>query len=116
MPPWREAVETLCKWRGVLAAWHLGEIGRHAPGVPAMRDLQESRLVTRVELSALMRVLIAKGIVTESEVQTQMGVEAWLLDQLYQTKFPGYRAVPEGVEMNLAVAEETRRVLGFPPP
>jgi hypothetical protein len=115
MEPWRQALETLCKWRGVLAAWHLGSLERDAPGMAAMRDLEEARLLMRVEITALAKVLLDLELFSRADLQAAIAAEAQAMDAFYQQKFPGYRAVPAGIEMNVHVAEETRRVLGFPP-
>jgi hypothetical protein len=108
------ALNRLCKWRTVLAGWHLGTKAAHEPGVAAMRDLQDFRLVVRAEVTALTALLIDKGVFTVAEYQAALAREAVELEQEMQRSFPGYRATDDGISITPDVAEETNRVRGFP--
>jgi hypothetical protein len=109
------ALNRLCKWRTVLAGWHLGSKAKDAPGVPAMRDLQDFRLLIRAEVSALTELLIQKGVFTEAEYRTQLEAEAVRCDLQWEAFFPGYQTTDVGVTINPTVARETNRIRGFPP-
>lgn len=108
------ALNRLCKWRSVLAGWHLGTRGKNEPGVQAMRDLQDFRLIVRAEVTAIVNVLLAKGTFTKAEFEAAMTVEAVELEKMLQRQFPGYRATDEGMSINPVVAEETNKAMGFP--
>ena len=54
-----EALNRLFRWRIVLTNWHLGSRGPDEPGVLAMRDLQEFRLLVRAEVTALIGIVIS---------------------------------------------------------
>jgi hypothetical protein len=109
------ALNRLCKWRSILTGWHIGTQGPHVPGVQAMRDLQDFRLITRAELTALTWLLMEKGIITKAEWEAAVGREANELERMLQQKFPGYRATDTGMIITAAVAAETNKVMGFPP-
>ena len=111
---WKLAVERLCKWRAVLTAWHLGSVGTETPGVQAMRDLQEWRLMMRAELSAITALLIEDGLLSRKGFAEQVGIEANHLSRVFEERFPGYRAVDDGIEINPAIAVKTIRKRGFP--
>lgn len=109
------ALNRLCKWRSILTGWHLGTAPHDAPGVAAMRDLQDFRLVVRVDVSALTALLLKKGIVTQAEFDEQSTLEANLLEAALQRSFPGYRATDEGMVINPTIARETNKAKHFPP-
>ena len=108
------ALNRLAKWRTVLVGWMLGTLPNDAPGIAAYRDLQEARLLMRAELNGLTALLIAKGLCTQTEIETAFADEAEQLEQALQRKFPGYRATDAGIDVNVEIARETCRVLGFP--
>jgi hypothetical protein len=109
-----KALNRLCKWRTVLAGWHLGTKMKFEPGVPAMRDLQDNRLIVRVELTALTYLLFEKGIITKAEWEAAVEREADELDKMYRRKFPGYTATDTGITIDPELAQETNRRLSFP--
>lgn len=108
------ALNRLCKWRSVLAGWHLGTRSADAPGVQAMRDLQDFRLVMRAEMNAITELMIQKGIFTKAEYDAALALAADECELDLQRSFPGYRATDAGMDINVAVAMETNRARGFP--
>ena len=110
-----EALNRLCKWRTVLTGWHLGSQSSDTPGVPAMRDLQDFRLVVRAEVSALVTLLVETGVFSADEYETALALEAEILERKLQESFPGYRAIDGGIVITPDVAKETNRVKRFPP-
>ena len=110
-----DALNRLCKWRSILAGWHLGTQAANAPGVQAMRDLQDFRLCIRAETNAITQLLIDKAVFTADEFRARLEIEAVLLERQLQEKFPGYRASDEGMVVTPTVAEKTNRAMGFPP-
>lgn len=111
----REALEKLCKWRSLLAGWHGGSGLVDAPGVKALRDEADHRLIVRVELNALLGLLIQKGVFTVEEFDRALEVEAKQYDKEMAVKFPGFRATAAGLEIfSMDLAQTTMKRLGFP--
>ena len=110
-----DALNRLCKWRSVLAGWHLGYRTWDQPGTRAMRDLMDKWLILRCENSALAGLLLAKGVFTAEEYSKQVQEEAAALNKDLEAVFPGFRTSDEGVVMyDLALAQDTMKRLGFP--
>jgi hypothetical protein len=106
----------LCKWRTVLAGWHGGSLGKDSPGCKALRDEADQRLITRVELNALVSLSIARGVFTGDDLHKQFDIEAAELDRHYERRFPGFRTTSDGVNIyDTDMAQETTKRLGFPP-
>ena len=59
------AMNRLAKWRSVFAGWQLGTRQIGDPESDAVRDHREVTLLLRAEQSALVLLLIEKGIFTE---------------------------------------------------
>jgi len=114
----RDTLNILCKWRTILTGWHLGtrlaDDGT-APGVAAMRDLQDFRLCIRAEVSAVTALMIEKGIFTAAEFDAALANEATLLERQMQQSFPGFRATEIGMAIDAAAAAETTKRKNFPP-
>jgi hypothetical protein len=105
----------LCKWRSVLAGWHLGTGPKTTPGVQAMRDLRDLTMLLRVETNALTKLLLDKGVFSNDELLKQIIEEAEHYEEVMAEKFPGMRAVDDGVAIyNVALAQQTMARLGFP--
>lgn len=104
-----EALQRLCKWRSVLAGWQLGTRTSDDPECQAVRDLQEARLMLRVEVTALARVLVEKGITTPEDLQRLFAEEAEHLNLAMERKFPGFRATNIGMSIDPKAAAETMR-------
>jgi hypothetical protein len=109
------ALQQLCKWRTVLAGWHMGSGFVDTPGVSAMRDLMDKWLIMRAENNAIMRLLLDKGIMTPADFQKQLEEEAVHLDEDMAQMFPGFRSSQEGIVVfDVALAQETMTRLKFP--
>ncbi len=103
------AVERLCKWRAVFTGWQLGTREKGDAEGDAVRDHREVTMLLRAELNAVTQLLIAKGVFTAHEFTLQLDIEAEHLSKAYEKKFPGFKAVDEGMTMNLALARDTMR-------
>ncbi len=116
-----DALNKLCKWRMVLAGWHSGTKslqtgGKATPGVAAMRDLMDKWLIMRAENSAIVALLVQKGVCTADEFHSAIMEEAAKLDKDMERVFPGFRTSEEGVVVYDAVlASQTMADMGFPP-
>lgn len=104
----RAVLEKLCKWRTILAGWQLGTRQKGDPESDAVRD-REVSILLRAEVSALLKVLIDKGVCTEAEFQDVLEGEAKALDAMYEEKFPGFRSTPQGMEIDVERAKETTK-------
>ena len=99
----------LTKWRSVFAGWQLGTRSKEDPECQAVRDHREVTILMRTELNALLGLLIKKGVFTREEFQQQMMEEADALNKMYEEKFPGMRAVANGIVYDIPMASETMK-------
>jgi len=99
--------ERLGKWRMVFAGWQLGTRPKGDPEGDAVRDHRELSMALRAEINALTALLVAKGVFTTEEFTDQLQNEAQHLCQLYERKFPGFKATDDGMSMDVAIARDT---------
>lgn len=109
-----DKLNRLAKWRKFFASWQLGSKPLSAPGSRAVTDQYEKLILLRAEGSALVGLLIAKGVFTAEEWEAALGVEADKLSEDYAQTFPGWRATDIGMQMDMPAARETMDRLGFP--
>lgn len=113
----KRALERLTKWRRVLAAWQFGADylmvdKEHCPApVAAVRDHRELSLLMRAELSALVILLVEKGVFTVDEWEAQLEHEAMHLDVINEQKFPGFVAGDDGMTLHNPEALRTLQSL-----
>jgi hypothetical protein len=91
------ALNLVGKWRVLFTGWQLGTRPKGDPEGDAVRDHREISILLRVESSALIRVLLEKGLITHDEWLVAMEAEALELDRLFQRRFPGVRASDDGL-------------------
>lgn len=108
------ALNRLAKWRSLLTGWQVGTRPLGDAESDAIRDMQEFRLLIRVEVSSLARVLVAKGIMTEDEFDEAMEYDALLLDEAMTRRFPGMKSSDEGLVMNPAEVNRAGWMKGWP--
>lgn len=95
------ALNRVAKWRVLYAGWQLGTRPKGDPECDAVRDHRELSILLRVEMSALIDLLLKKGIITQEEWSAALEREANTLSQDYERKFPGVRATDHGLDINL---------------
>jgi hypothetical protein len=105
----RRALEILCKWRVLLTGWQLGTRPKSDPVAAAVRDHREATLLLRAEVSALVGLLIRKGVIAEGEWQRQLEIEAEELNKAMARHFPGITANEHGLDFKLPQAAETTK-------
>lgn len=104
------ALERVAKWRSTFAGWQLGTRLKGDPECDAVRDHREATIMLRVEASAITRLLIEKGLLSQAEVQQAFLDEAEALDLELSRRFPGLRSVENGIEIyDLQKARNTMR-------
>jgi hypothetical protein len=103
------ALNRLAKWRSHFAGWQLGTRLKGDPECDAVRDHREVSMLTRVEVNALTRLLIDKGVCTEEEFNKQLTDEANWLSTSYEERFPGCKATDAGMEYDIPEAAETMK-------
>jgi hypothetical protein len=108
------ALERVTKWRRWLASQIIGT-APETKGTRGIRDLQEARIILRVEVTAIIGLLLRKGLFTEEELQEALAEEADALNAAYSKAFPGVRATETGLTMDMPEAVYTMRAWGFPP-
>lgn len=103
------------KWRRWFVGWQLGTRPINDPEAAAISDHRELSMLLRIEVNALLSLLVAKGIVTRNEFEEQVKVEALTLDAAYRRRFPGVKTVTDGLALDTNVAHDTMRVMNFRP-
>lgn len=93
------------KWRNVFAGWQLGTRTDTDPECKAVKDHREVTILLRIEGSAMLKLLVDKGIFTEEEFQRGLIEEAELLDKDYERRFPGVQATDIGIKFDRRAAE-----------
>jgi hypothetical protein len=101
----REALERLAKWRSVFAGWQLGTRVRDDPESQAVRDHREATLILRAEVSALVRLLIEKKVITLADFDAILKDEALILSDSLAERFPGIKATDQGITYDRRAAE-----------
>lgn len=104
-----DALNKLTKWRSVFAGWQLGTRPDTDPECQAVKDHREVTILLRVENSALLKLLIEKGIFTMDEFLQMVVEEAELLNKDYEARFPGFQVTDIGIRIDTARAAETTR-------
>lgn len=96
------AVNILAKWRTLFAGWQLGTRAKGDPECDAVRDHREATLLLRAECSALVGLLIRKGVITAEEFDAALGAEAVQLNADLERRFPGVTAHEYGLSIDPA--------------
>ncbi len=91
------ALEILTKWRVHFTGWQLGTRPKGDPEGDAVRDHREVTILLRCEQSALIGLLMAKGVITHGEWLAVLESEAKQLSADYAKRFPGVEATEEGL-------------------
>lgn len=99
------ALNKLAKWRSVFAGWQLGSRSKEDPECQAVRDHREVTLLLRAEQSALVGLLIARGVFTVADWEAALLREAQLLDKDMEAKFPGVSTSDIGVHFGPEAAK-----------
>lgn len=101
------ALNRLAKWRKIIASERLGTLPKESPQYRSEASSAEGWLLSRVELSALANVLISKGVITLEELEEMMIVEAGLLEEKMEQRFPGFKAADDGMIGTMPDAAKT---------
>lgn len=109
------ALEKLGKWRQFFASWQVGTRPPEDGEYRAVSHHLEATIMLRAESSALIGLLIKKGVFTEEEFRTALDEEAELLSAQYAESYPGWEATEQGMAMTMPQALHTVKTLGFPP-
>lgn len=109
------ALNRLHKWRKIFVSWQLGTRPDTDGEALAVADHRSLSLLMRAEINAMTALFIKKGVFTEEEFVTQVIEEAKLMDRDMEGRFPGVRAVNEGLAIDIEKFKETARKLHFPP-
>lgn len=109
------ALERLAKWRTFFAGWQLGTRPIGDPECDAVRDHRELSIMLRAEVSALVGLLIDKGVFTAEEWIGALDTEAEQLAADYSERFPGIKATDAGLAFDVAESPKTLRRMNFRP-
>jgi hypothetical protein len=91
------ALQKLAKWRGLFAGWQLGTRPDTDPECQAVRDHREMSLFTRVEINAMLDLLVKKGLVTDQEWIDALQAEVEQYDRDMERRFPGASTSDQGL-------------------
>lgn len=97
------ALNILTKWRVLFTGWQLGTRMKGDPEGDAVRDHREVTILLRAEGSALVGLLLAKGVITEAEWSDALRREAEQLNKDFERRFPGVVASEDGLTMDKRV-------------
>lgn len=109
-----DALQKLAKWRKFFVSWQLGTHPDDGTSKAIAHDA-EHRLIMRAELTALVGLLMKKGVFTEEEFSGTLEKEAKALDGMLEESFSGFSTSDKGLGMKLPEARDTMQRLGFPP-
>lgn len=112
MTQYDRTMNRLAKWRTVFASKWLGTRLKEDPEVQSVKDIVERTLLLRVEVTALVGLLSARGVFTYDEFSAACCVEAEHLMAALERHFPGFSATDDGITVNLDVAQHTMK--GWP--
>lgn len=98
------SLNRLAKWRAHFAGWQLGTRLKDDPECEAVRDHREATLMTKVELTAIVGLLLEKGIITHEDFHAHLIEEAGVMEQVLEQRWPGARATDDGMTYDLAQA------------
>jgi hypothetical protein len=101
----------LAKWRALFAGWQLGTRAKGDPESDAVRDTQERLLILRAEVNALLE----KGLTTQEELQRTMIAEAEHYMGQLEARWPGVKAVDDGLSMDPGVIQRAGWHAGWKP-
>jgi hypothetical protein len=105
------AMNRLTKWRVILTGWQLGTRTKGDAESDAVRDHREATLILRAEVTAIVRALTEPDFNGKPKVLSQAAYfdlaaeEAALLDLSMETRFPGAKSTPTGIDLDLAKAQ-----------
>lgn len=103
------ALQRLTKWRALFTGWQLGTRPKGDPESDAVCDHRELSILLRVEMTALRRLCVEKGLFTDAEFAAVLDDEAEHLSKAFARRFPGIKATDQGLELNPAIAADTMR-------
>lgn len=110
-----DAMNKLAKWRSVLAGRQLGTRSDDDQQCKAVKSAEEARLILRAETTALVRLLIEKGVFSLAEWEATLVEEAGELEKMLEGQFRGFRASADGMEIDLAEIQKHKTMEGWPP-
>lgn len=111
---YRTKLERVCKWRAVFAAMQLGTRKQGDSEFQAVKDQRELIILLRIETTALVALLVEKGVITISEFQNQLGYEADALNEAFSQRFPGARAELDGIHYDFGDSRLAAWLARFP--
>jgi hypothetical protein len=97
---YQTALNKVAKIRTLLTGWQLGTRPKGDPEGDAVRDHREQSLLLRVEMTAVVALLIEKGVFTLDEFYGKVADEADQAVLDYQDKFPGVTITDHGLTMD----------------
>lgn len=104
----------VAKWRVLFTGWQTGTRSDTDPTAAAIRDHREATLMLRAESTALVSLLIGKGIITGQEWDRALEMSADQLLTDLTARFPGVTADDDGLTMDPNIAVRWMRERHWP--
>lgn len=98
-----KALNILAKWRTLFTGWQLGTRPKGDPECDAVNHHRELSIILRAEVSALIALLVKRGLITEEQWLAALEREAIQLNQDFAAKFPGVTAHENGLTLTRQV-------------
>lgn len=98
------ALNKVGKWRSLFVGWQLGTRSDTDPEAQAVRDHRDLSMLVRIDVNALLGLMIRKGVFTEQEWIDALEAEAKQYDQDLETRFPGAHTSDVGLRIDSAKA------------
>lgn len=108
------AMQRLHRWTMIFSGWQLGTRSQNDGPTRAVRDHRSVTMALRAEVSALVSLLIAKGVFTEEQYRTELVAELGRMEQDLEERFPGVKATDVGLTIDTEKFKETCRKYCFP--
>lgn len=103
------SLNRITKWRSVFAGWQLGTRPSSDAECQAVKHHVECTILTRVENSALVSLLVKKKVFTSEEWGLEVANECEHLNAAYEKLFPGFKATQDGIDIDVQLANQTTK-------
>lgn len=110
-----ETLDRVAKWRAIFASWQLGTRTDTDGECLAVRDHREATMMLRIEMDALVTLLINKKVITEDDLVRRATDAAFAFEAGCEERFPGAKATADGMKIDVERFAKTAKELHFPP-
>lgn len=109
---YQKAMNRVVKWAGFFTRWQLSKYTKDDPQVRALEKINQARIVARIEMNAIVKLMLLKGVITQDEFYQQMIEEAADFDRGMMQEYRGFHVTDTGVSAHEGFDETAQRI-GF---